>query len=235
MTFNIKDGLTALVSGSPLTREQSQSVMKDIMSGNANDAQIAGFLTALRIRGETPEIIAGCASIMREFAASINPISNNKHLVDTCGTGGDKSNTFNISTVAALITAGAGAVIAKHGNRSVSSSCGSADLLEGLGYYVVSINIFYDLNKFSQGSNEIILDMVRNKIPRNVFESIFIDGKIGEQRFLWSRGRRDFIPRRKNEMSSGDGRREFIPKRKSEISSGDSGSSEIRRGSFSRL
>ncbi|MCP4762462.1 MAG: anthranilate phosphoribosyltransferase [archaeon] len=133
MVFNTKDGLNLLVSGSSLTLEQSQDVMKDIMSGNANDAQIAGFLTALRMRGETPEIIAGCASIMREFAASINPVAKNKRLVDTCGTGGDKSNTFNISTIAALVSAGAGAVIAKHGNRSVSSSCGSADLLEGLG------------------------------------------------------------------------------------------------------
>ena len=137
MSFNIKDGISALVSGTNLTREQSQDIMKEIMSGNSTDPLIAAYLTALRIRGETPEVISGAASVMREFASSIHPACSGR-LVDTCGTGGDKSNTFNISTISALVTAGAGANVAKHGNRSVSSKCGSADLLEGLG---VNINL----------------------------------------------------------------------------------------------
>ncbi|MBD3353062.1 MAG: anthranilate phosphoribosyltransferase [Candidatus Lokiarchaeota archaeon] len=133
----MRDGLNTLLSGSPLTKEQSASVMKDIMSGKANNFQIPAYLVALRLQGETPEIIAGAASVMREFASGIKPkVEGN--LVDTCGTGGDKSYTFNISTVSALVVAGAGIPVAKHGNRSVSSKCGSADLLEGLG---VNINL----------------------------------------------------------------------------------------------
>ena len=137
MVFTIKNGINALIGGECITRQQSQDVMEDIMSGNANEHQIAAYLTALRIRGETPEIISGAAFVMRKFAASIDPKCDGR-LVDTCGTGGDKSNTFNISTIAAIVSAGAGVVIAKHGNRSVSSSCGSADLFEGFG---VNINL----------------------------------------------------------------------------------------------
>lgn len=136
MSFTIKDGIDLLLSGTQITKEQSEQVMMDIMSGKANDFQISAYLTGLRIRGETPEIIAGAATAMRNFANKIKPKST-MNLVDTCGTGGDKSCTFNISTLSALVVAGAGAIVAKHGNRSVSSQCGSADLLEGLGVNIM--------------------------------------------------------------------------------------------------
>jgi len=103
--------------------------MRQIMSGEATDAQIGGFLTALRMKGETPDEITALASVMRRFCTKINPKIKGR-LLDTCGTGGDNANTFNISTTAAFVTAGAGASIAKHGNRSVTSSCGSASLIE---------------------------------------------------------------------------------------------------------
>ena len=106
--------------------------MRQIMSGEATDAQIGAFLTALRMKGETPDEITALATVMRKFCTRINPKVNGR-LVDTCGTGGDNADTFNISTTAAIVTAGAGVPIAKHGNRSVTSSCGSADLLERLG------------------------------------------------------------------------------------------------------
>jgi len=101
------------------------------MRGDATPSQIAAFITALRMKGETVEEITGCAEKMREHAINIFP--HVKNLVDTCGTGGDVSGTFNISTISALVAAGAGVIIAKHGNRSVSSRCGSADVLEALG------------------------------------------------------------------------------------------------------
>lgn len=136
MSFTIRDGIDSLLSGVKITREQSEQVMMDIMSGKANDFQISAYLTGLRIRGETPEIIAGAAMTMRNFATKIKPKVSGK-LVDTCGTGGDKSCTFNISTLSAFVIAGAGASVAKHGNRSVSSQCGSADLLEGFGVNIM--------------------------------------------------------------------------------------------------
>ena len=105
--------------------------MKEIMDGAATPSQIACFITALRMKGETAEEITGCAAQMRAHAATIHPKA--EHLVDTCGTGGDVSHTLNVSTISALVAAGAGVEIAKHGNRSVSSKCGSADLLEALG------------------------------------------------------------------------------------------------------
>jgi anthranilate phosphoribosyltransferase len=132
MIYTIKDGIDSLLQGQILTREQSEQVMFDIMSGKANDVQISAYLTALRIRGETPEIITGAAISMRKFATSIAPLKEGL-LVDTCGTGGDNSCSFNISTISALVVAGAGGLVAKHGNRSVTSKCGSADLLEGFG------------------------------------------------------------------------------------------------------
>ncbi len=133
---SIQTGITTLVEGNVLSRYDTQQILREIMQGQTNDAQIASFLTALSIRGETSEIIAGAAEIMREYASQINP-ETTEPLVDTCGTGGDNANTFNISTLSAIVAAGAGIHIAKHGNRSISSKCGSADLLEAFG---VNIN-----------------------------------------------------------------------------------------------
>jgi anthranilate phosphoribosyltransferase len=127
----MKEVIARLVDGFDLTRDEANSSMKTIMSGEATPAQIGSFLTALRIKGETVEEISEFAKIMREFASTIHPKVEGT-LVDTCGTGGDLLNTFNISTISALVVAGAGIPIAKHGNRSVTSKCGSADVLEAL-------------------------------------------------------------------------------------------------------
>jgi len=127
----IKEALAKIVSGSDLTMAEARAVMEEIMQGQATQAQIGAFLTALRMKGETADEIAGCAQAMRENAIEVKP--KQKVLVDTCGTGGDNSGTFNISTTVAFVAAGAGLAVAKHGNRSVSSRCGSADLLQTLG------------------------------------------------------------------------------------------------------
>ncbi len=128
----MKELIQKVVDGKNLSREEAHRAMKTIMSGEATDAQIGGFLTALRLKGETIEEITEFSRVMREFANTIHPKVKGR-LVDTCGTGGDRLNTFNVSTIAAFVAAGAGVPIAKHGNRSVSSSCGSADVLEELG------------------------------------------------------------------------------------------------------
>jgi anthranilate phosphoribosyltransferase len=125
--------LSSLLAGSSLTREDTAWVMREVMSGDATPAQTAGFVIALRAKGETPEEVAGFVEVMLEEAA---PISVVGRVVDTCGTGGDRSNTVNLSTMAALVVAGAGVPVAKHGNRAASSACGSADLLEELGVVV---------------------------------------------------------------------------------------------------
>ena len=127
----MKEVIAKLVYGRNLTRAEAHSSMKTIMSGDATAAQIGSFLTALRIKGETIEEISEFAKVMREFASTINPAVNGM-LLDTCGTGGDLLGTFNISTISAFVVAGEGISIAKHGNRSVTSKCGSADLLEAL-------------------------------------------------------------------------------------------------------
>ena len=127
----IKEALSKIVSGSDLTMAEAKEVMTEIMQGQTTPAQIGSFLTALRMKGETADEIAGCAQAMRENAVQVKP--KQKLLVDTCGTGGDSSGTFNISTTVAFVAAGAGLAVAKHGNRSVSSRCGSADLLQALG------------------------------------------------------------------------------------------------------
>ncbi len=120
-----------VVNGRDLTAGRAETVMSEIMAGECTPAQIAGLLVALRMKGETPEEIAGFAGAMRESCLRVRP--NVEGLVDTCGTGGDVLDTFNVSTAAALVAAGAGVPIAKHGNRSVSSECGSADVLRELG------------------------------------------------------------------------------------------------------
>lgn len=131
----IQDAIKSLINKEDLTLETAIAVFTEIMSGNATDSQIAAFLIALRMKGESIDEIMGAATVMREKATFIE-LSTSQRIIDTCGTGGDGSNTFNISTAAAFVAAGAGAVVAKHGNRSVSSKCGSADVLEALGVNV---------------------------------------------------------------------------------------------------
>ena len=127
----IKDAIAKLVDRSSLTEQEAESVMSEIMDGAATPAQIAAYLMGLRIKGETIEEISGSVRAMR--AKAIRIVAADPLLVDTCGTGGDGAHTFNISTTAAFVVAGAGLTVAKHGNRSVSSKSGSADVLSALG------------------------------------------------------------------------------------------------------
>lgn len=127
----IVEAIQKTVEGNDLDRNEAFSVMEEIMAGGATEAQIASFITALRMKGETVDEISGLAQAMRQNATRVTP--NADELIDTCGTGGDAPNTFNISTASAFVAAGAGVRVAKHGNRSVSSQCGSADVLEELG------------------------------------------------------------------------------------------------------
>lgn len=129
--MNIRDALALVVDGKDLSLEQMTDVMREIMTGQATDAQIGAFLVALRIKGESLDEITGAATVMRELATKVNVTADN--LVDTCGTGGDGANLFNVSTASAFVVAAAGGHVAKHGNRSVSSSTGSADVLETAG------------------------------------------------------------------------------------------------------
>jgi len=126
----IKEAIAALVSGRSLTIEEAAQVMEEIMNGEVTPAQFGAFVTALRLKGETVDEITGLARTMRAKAV---PVTVAGPVVDTCGTGGDGSATFNISTTAAFVVAGAGLKVAKHGNRAMSSQCGSADVLEALG------------------------------------------------------------------------------------------------------
>jgi anthranilate phosphoribosyltransferase len=128
----IRQALQRALDGHDLGRNETREVMGQIMRGDATPAQIGGFLVALRAKGETPDEIAGCAEAMREHVLPVQPQRDD--LVDTAGTGGDGAHTINISTAAALVAAAAGAGVAKHGNRAVSSACGSADVLEALGF-----------------------------------------------------------------------------------------------------
>ena len=128
----IRDGIQKLIEGTNLTSDESSQIMQEIMSGKATNAQTAAFLTALRIKGETVEELIAFASVMRSNCCAIKPKVQGR-LVDTCGTGGDKIKTFNVSTAAAFVIAGAGVAVAKHGNRSVTSKSGSADVLEKMG------------------------------------------------------------------------------------------------------
>ncbi|TRW95551.1 anthranilate phosphoribosyltransferase [Candidatus Methylobacter oryzae] len=129
--MQIQQALQALLNKQDLSSEQMRAVMRQIMTGNATDAQIGGFLIALRCKGETVDEIAAAAEVLRELATKV-PVRGD-HVIDTCGTGGDGANTFNISTTCAFVVAAAGGQVAKHGNRAASSSCGSADLLEAAG------------------------------------------------------------------------------------------------------
>jgi anthranilate phosphoribosyltransferase len=128
----IQRAIDDLLHGRSLEREQTREVMGEIMAGEATSAQIAGFVVALRAKGETADEIAGCAEAMRDHVLAVRP--KREDLVDTAGTGGDGVRTINISTAAALVAAAAGAGVAKHGNRAVSSASGSADVLEALGF-----------------------------------------------------------------------------------------------------
>jgi anthranilate phosphoribosyltransferase len=128
----IQEALARLLDGRDLARPEARGSMDEIMRGNATPAQIGAFLVALRLKGETADEIAGCAEAMREHVLPVHPRRDD--LVDTAGTGGDGARTLNISTAAALVAAAAGAGVAKHGNRAVSSASGSADVLEALGF-----------------------------------------------------------------------------------------------------
>ena len=144
----IKETIGKVVDGENLSADEAYGVMTEIMQGEATDAQIAAFITALRLKGETVDEITGCTRAMREKAVKINTSAEN--VVDTCGTGGDGKQSFNISTAAAIVSAAAGATVAKHGNRSVSSKCGSADVLRQLG-----VNIELDKEQVEQCIDEI--------------------------------------------------------------------------------
>lgn len=132
----IKDLIKQLANKKDLTEAQMQEVMQEILSGATDTADIVGFLTSLSDKGETVEELTAAVNVMLKY---VNPIIVDKpNILDTCGTGGDKKGTFNISTITAFVASGAGVTVAKHGNRSISSKCGSADILEALG---VNINM----------------------------------------------------------------------------------------------
>jgi anthranilate phosphoribosyltransferase len=135
MDSPLRRALTALANRQSLSEEQTAEVFGVVMNGEATPAQIGGLLMGLRAKGETADELAGAARALRQ--AMVRVTATQDHLVDTCGTGGGSVATFNISTVAALVTAGAGAVVPKHGNRSFTSRCGSADVLEALGVRIV--------------------------------------------------------------------------------------------------
>lgn len=146
--MNIQQALNKLLDRQDLSSDEMHDVMCMIMSGGATDAQIGGFLVALRCKGESLDEIASAAAVMRELATPVPVLGN--HVIDTCGTGGDGANTFNISTACAFVVAAAGGQVAKHGNRSVSSSSGSADVLEEAG-----VNLDLSTGQVAQCVNEI--------------------------------------------------------------------------------
>ncbi|WP_456384009.1 anthranilate phosphoribosyltransferase [Persephonella sp.] len=145
----IKQLIKKITSGENLTREETEELFTVLMRGEATDAQIGAVLVGLKMKGETVDEISAAASVMKREAVTV-PVKDKSKLVDTCGTGGDKVNTFNVSTITAFVVAGAGAKVAKHGNRSVSSKCGSADIMEALG-----VNIEMPPEKAAQAIEEI--------------------------------------------------------------------------------
>lgn len=145
----LKELIARLVEGHDLCQEEACQAMANIMEGEATPSQIAAFLTALRMKGEKSQEITGLARIMRDKAVTISA-PEGETVVDTCGTGGDNRGTFNISTTVAFVAAGAGLTVAKHGNRSISSQCGSADVLEALG-----VNISLRPEKVGQALQEL--------------------------------------------------------------------------------
>jgi len=146
--MKIQQALNKILDKQDLTSSEMRDVMNIIMTGGATDAQIAGFLIALRCKGETVDEIVAAAGVMRELASKV--AVSGEHVIDTCGTGGDGANTFNISTTCAFVVAAAGGQVAKHGNRSVSSSSGSADVLEAAG-----VNLDLSAEQVAQSVNEI--------------------------------------------------------------------------------
>ncbi len=146
MTFTAN--LNTIIGGQNLSQDQMASMLTDIFSGEIKEAQIGAFMAALATKGETFEELAGAARAMRRKAIRIQTLS--KNVIDTCGTGGDSSGSFNISTTTAFVVAGAGVTVAKHGNRSISSKCGSADVLEALG-----VNLNIDPEIVEEAINEI--------------------------------------------------------------------------------
>ncbi|HEY5621637.1 MAG TPA: anthranilate phosphoribosyltransferase, partial [Pontiella sp.] len=144
----IKEAVAMLIRREPLTRAEAAAAMTDIMSGEATDAQIGAFIAGLRLTGETPEIIAGCAEVMRANATPIQ--CDDPNAVDIVGTGGDGAHTFNISTTSAFVIAGAGVTVAKHGSYGVSSKCGAANVLAELG-----VNIQYSAQRMEECLAEI--------------------------------------------------------------------------------
>ena len=146
MTFT--QNLNKIIARQDLDQESSASMLMDIFSGTITEAQIGAFMAALATKGETFEELAGAARAMRKKAIKIQALS--KNVIDTCGTGGDASGSFNISTTTAFVVAGAGVTVAKHGNRSISSKCGSADVLEALG-----VNLNVDPEIVEEAINEI--------------------------------------------------------------------------------
>lgn len=164
--MNIKEAINKVVCGENLTLNEAKEVMRIMLSGEATQAQLGSFLTALRIKGETINEIVGCATVMQELADHVKPKTDINY-IDLVGTGGDGANTFNISTTAAFVAAGAGVPIAKHGNRAISSRSGAADVLESLG-----INIMLEADKVEKCIEEVgmgfMFAQIFNKSMKNV-------------------------------------------------------------------
>ena len=154
----IVEAIDKLVRGESLEYPEASGVMEEIMDGTATPAQMGAFLVALRMKGETIDEIAGLASVMRSRATPVN--LGDIDALDTCGTGGDRSGTFNISTTAAMVASAAGVPVAKHGNRAMSSKCGSADVLEALG---VQINL--DAEEVARCVRYVGIGFMRHTMP----------------------------------------------------------------------